>query len=103
MMKRKDKKQEKLNALRKRNLPSSPHVPLVDKCSENELKILKEIAIMKKLRHPHVVRLLEVIDDHLAKDIYLGKCARDHYLRTVVACARVIRPTYSVATQTVSM
>lgn len=72
-MKRKDKKQEKLNALRKRNIPSSPHVPLVDKLSETEIKILKEIAIMKKLRHPHVVRLLEVLDDHLIKDIYMGE------------------------------
>ena len=28
---------------------------------------------MKKLQHPHVVRLLEVMDDHLLKEIYLGK------------------------------
>ena len=73
MLKRKDKKAEKMSALRKRNLPSSPHVPLVDKLSTTEMKILKEIAIMKKLRHPNVVRLLEVMDDHLLKDIYLGK------------------------------
>ena len=73
MLKRKDRKAEKMNALRKRNLPSSPHVPLVDKMSDTELKILKEIAIMKKLQHPHVVRLLEVMDDHLLKEIYLGK------------------------------
>ncbi|KAJ3559078.1 hypothetical protein NM688_g563 [Phlebia brevispora] len=71
MLKRKDKKAEKLSALRKRNIPSQPHVPLVDKMSTTEMKILKEIAIMKKLRHPHVVRLLEVMDDHLLKEIYL--------------------------------
>ncbi|PCH42122.1 kinase-like protein, partial [Wolfiporia cocos MD-104 SS10] len=34
-------------------------------------KIRKEIAIMKKCRHPHVVRLLEVIDDRLAEKIYM--------------------------------
>ncbi|KAF7793710.1 hypothetical protein EIP86_004826 [Pleurotus ostreatoroseus] len=71
MLKRKDKKAEKMSALRRRNLPSSPHVPLVDRLSTTEMKILKEIAIMKKLRHPNVVRLLEVMDDHLLKDIYL--------------------------------
>ncbi len=73
MLKRKDKKAEKMSALRKRKLPSSPHVSLVDKLSTTEMKILKEIAIMKKLRHPHVVRLLEVMDDHLLKEIYLGE------------------------------
>lgn len=80
-----------MNALRKRNLPSSPHLPLTSKLSETEMKILKEVAIMKKLRHPHVVRLLEVMDDHLVKDIYLGKhhcgCIFDH-----VFCARLLCP-----------
>mmetsp|Transcript_24677 Transcript_24677/g.36360 ORF Transcript_24677/g.36360 Transcript_24677/m.36360 type:complete len:1256 (+) Transcript_24677:1756-5523(+) len=35
----------------------------------NEIK--KEIAIMKNLRHPNVVSLLEVIDDPSAKQVYL--------------------------------
>ncbi|KDQ52643.1 hypothetical protein JAAARDRAFT_138321 [Jaapia argillacea MUCL 33604] len=44
-------------------LPPASHIPLVDKLTSTEQKIRKEIAIMKKLRHAHVVRLLEVIDD----------------------------------------
>ena len=34
--------------------------------------IREEIAIMKKCSHPHVVRLLEVIDDTAIDKIYLG-------------------------------
>ncbi|ETW83435.1 hypothetical protein HETIRDRAFT_242280, partial [Heterobasidion irregulare TC 32-1] len=33
--------------------------------------IRKEIAVMKRCRHPHVVRLIEVIDDKLYKKIYM--------------------------------
>ena len=35
----------------------------------NEIK--REIAIMKNLRHPNIVSLLEVIDDPSAKQVYL--------------------------------
>ncbi|CAG8670875.1 7235_t:CDS:2, partial [Paraglomus occultum] len=37
----------------------------------NEQKIRKEIAILKKCAHPHVVRLIEVIDDPMSKKIYM--------------------------------
>ncbi|KAF9577897.1 hypothetical protein BGW38_006608, partial [Lunasporangiospora selenospora] len=37
----------------------------------NEQKIRREVAIMKKCIHPHVVRLIEVIDDPTARKIYL--------------------------------
>ena len=30
---------------------------------------------MKKLNHPHVVRLLEVIDDPMQDKIYMGACS----------------------------
>ncbi|KAI8053251.1 kinase-like domain-containing protein [Syncephalis plumigaleata] len=45
------------------NMPSSeqPHLD----------KIRREIAILKKCRHPNVVRLIEVIDDPQARKIYL--------------------------------
>ena len=35
--------------------------------------IRKEIAIMKKCRHMHLVRLVEVIDDPRAEKIYMGE------------------------------
>ncbi|CAG8508404.1 9952_t:CDS:2 [Scutellospora calospora] len=38
----------------------------------NEQKIRKEIAILKKCVHPHVVRLKEVIDDPMSRKIYMG-------------------------------
>ncbi|KAG2219148.1 hypothetical protein INT45_002339 [Circinella minor] len=39
---------------------------------ENEQKIRREIAILKKCVHPHVVRLREVIDDPASRKIYLA-------------------------------
>ncbi|PFH46193.1 hypothetical protein AMATHDRAFT_77777 [Amanita thiersii Skay4041] len=62
---------EQLKKLRQRRLPSSPHTPLADKLNTTEAKIRKEIAIMKKCRHPHVVRLYEVIDDRMRDKIYM--------------------------------
>lgn len=61
---------------------SSQAIKIVDKTTRrrlgrpqpsNEQKIRREIAIMKKCVHPHVVKLIEVIDDPNAKKIYLGK------------------------------
>lgn len=72
-MKRNNPRAEKMNLLRRRNLPTSPHTPLTDKLGSLEQKIRKEIAIMKKCRHGHIVRLLEVIDDKLNDRIYMGK------------------------------
>ncbi|KAH3686666.1 hypothetical protein WICPIJ_002352 [Wickerhamomyces pijperi] len=39
--------------------------------NEGELKIRKEIAIMKKLSHPNIVQLREVLDDPTSRKIYL--------------------------------
>lgn len=82
-VKRKNPKVDKLSMLRKRNLPSSPHLPLTDQLGSTEHKIRKEIAIMKKCCHPHVVRLLEVIDDNLNERIFMGTSA--HYSCRCVA------------------
>ena len=38
----------------------------------DENKVRREIAIMKKCVHPHVVRLREVMDDPMSKKLYLG-------------------------------
>ncbi|KAF2117575.1 hypothetical protein BDV96DRAFT_397458 [Lophiotrema nucula] len=41
------------------------------KNTSHEDKIKKEIAILKKARHPHIVSLLEVIDDPSRKKVYI--------------------------------
>ena len=70
---RRKNKSDRLKKLRRNdNLPRYPHLPLADQLGSTEHKIRKEIAIMKKLNHPHVVRLLEVIDDPLTDKIYMG-------------------------------
>ena len=46
---------------------SSPRSPLAN--------VYREIAILKKLDHPHVVRLEEVLDDPLEDEIILGEVA----------------------------
>lgn len=66
---------EQWKKLRQHRLPPSPHMPLADKLNTTEAKIRKEIAIMKKCRHPHVVRLYEVIDDRMRDKIYMGESA----------------------------
>ncbi|THH17901.1 hypothetical protein EW146_g2991 [Bondarzewia mesenterica] len=69
---RKNPRQDKLNKLRKKNIPASGgHTRVSDNMTSTEYGIRKEIAIMKRCRHPHVVRLLEVIDDKLYKKIYM--------------------------------
>lgn len=46
------------------------------KQSENPLqKVYREIAIMKKLDHPNVVKLVEVLDDPEDDNLYMGKSA----------------------------
>ncbi|KAI0775152.1 kinase-like domain-containing protein [Trametes elegans] len=64
-------KSDRMSKLRRRNLPRASNTPLTDQLGSTEHKIRKEIAIMKKLNHPHVVRLLEVIDDPLNDKIYM--------------------------------
>lgn len=83
-MKRKNTKQDKMNKLRGHRLPrSSQHASLANNISATERKIQKEIAIMKKLRHPHVVQLLEVVNDTLREKIYMGKPHRSIYAELV--------------------
>lgn len=42
-----------------------------EKGANSEIKVRREIAILKKIRHPNVVQLLEVIDDARFKKVYL--------------------------------
>ena len=47
------------------------------KQSENPLqKVYREIAIMKKLDHPNVTKLVEVLDDPEDDNLYMGKFFR---------------------------
>jgi hypothetical protein len=52
---------------------SGPAMSRLAMLSTTELAVRREIAIMKKCHHKHVVRLREVIDDRLKKKIYLGE------------------------------
>ncbi|KAG6917716.1 hypothetical protein DXG01_001367 [Tephrocybe rancida] len=70
-VKRDNPRAKQLRQLRQQRLPTSAHTPLVDRLGTTEAKIRKEIAIMKKCRHPHVVRLYEVIDDRTRDKIYM--------------------------------
>ncbi|KII85486.1 hypothetical protein PLICRDRAFT_318088 [Plicaturopsis crispa FD-325 SS-3] len=56
---------------RSHQFPNTPHTRLTDKLGSTEQKIRKEIAIMRKCRHAHVVELLDVIDDALNEKIYM--------------------------------
>jgi serine/threonine protein kinase len=40
---------------------------------ENEQKIRREIAILKKCMHPHVVQLMEIMENPESNKIYMGK------------------------------
>src|ERR1700761_2414895 len=65
---------DRLNQLKRKRIPrSGPHLPVTDNLGSQEYKIKKEIAVMKLCRHPHVVRLLEVIDDKLYQKVYMGE------------------------------
>ena len=62
-----------MSLLRRPRLPRSPeHLSVANNLGATEIKILKEIAIMKKLRHPNVVQLEEVLNDNLKERIYMG-------------------------------
>lgn len=70
-VRRNNPREEQWKLLRRTPLPTSPHLSVGDKLSTTEAKIRREIAIMKKCRHAHVVRLIEVIDDRLRDKIYM--------------------------------
>ncbi|KAK0446208.1 kinase-like domain-containing protein [Armillaria borealis] len=65
------KRNKKYEQLRRSHLPRTTDPSLGDAIHSAEGKILKEIAIMKKLRHPHVVRLFEVLDDRVLGKIFM--------------------------------
>ncbi|TFK73989.1 kinase-like protein [Pluteus cervinus] len=65
---RRSNPRDKIKLLRKSHQQQAWPPPL----SSTEQSIRKEIAIMKRCRHPHHVRLLEVIDDPHQEKIYLA-------------------------------
>jgi len=44
----------------------------VNKVKTNEKKIRREIAILRRLNHPNVVSLIEVLDDPTKKRVHIG-------------------------------
>ncbi|TFK69935.1 kinase-like protein [Pluteus cervinus] len=71
-VKRDNHRAQQFKKLKQHRLPTSAdHTPMADRLNTTEAKIRKEIAIMKKCRHPHVVRLYEVIDDRMKDKIYM--------------------------------
>lgn len=53
-------------------LRANQNILAISDIDESEQKIRREIAILKKCLHPHVVRLKEVIDDPASRKIYLA-------------------------------
>ena len=43
-------------------------------------KVYREIAIMKKLDHPNVVKLVEVLNEQDADNLYMGKNCLDPFV-----------------------
>lgn len=53
--------------------PFSPSINRLEVRIKNAYEDVKtEIAIMKKLNHPNLIKLYEVIDDHRAEQLYMG-------------------------------
>ena len=44
-------------------------------------RIYREIAILKKLDHPNIVKLVEVLDDPMEDKLYMGKIPKRLYLK----------------------
>ncbi|KAF8904210.1 kinase-like domain-containing protein [Mucidula mucida] len=66
------KNKRKYNQLRRQALPRpTNHTSVGDLLHSEETKILREIAIMKKLHHPSIVQLYEVLDDRLVRTIWM--------------------------------
>jgi len=74
IVERSDPLRHQLNTIRRKpSISPSGHTPLTEAIGETERQVRKEIVIMKKCRHPHVVKLLEVIDDKLTSKVYLSE------------------------------
>jgi len=100
-MKRSNPRLEKLNRLRRKPLASpSGHTAIAEAIGETERQVLKEIAIMKKCQHPHVVRLLKVIDDGPKSRVYLSEHT---ILTSFVAVTLYVTPETSYKPSAVSL
>lgn len=49
-------------------------------------RVYREIAILKKLDHPNIVKLVEVMDDPEEDKLYLGLCIYFFFLSSVFSC-----------------
>jgi serine/threonine protein kinase len=65
--------QDRYGMLKKGKFPrSGQHLSHTERITSTENKIRKEIAIMKKCHHPHIVQLYEVIDDRTHKKVIMS-------------------------------
>lgn len=74
-MKRKDKDLDRHAKLARNNarMRNPDKLQLANQPQANEIKIKREIAIMRRLKHPNVVTLVEVLDDPTKKRVHIGK------------------------------
>lgn len=71
--------------LRGRGRGFGPQVPRHAQSSGNPLDLVRtELAILKKLNHPHVVRLFEVLDDPDNDSLYMGKLSRCRFIYKIL-------------------
>jgi hypothetical protein len=75
----KNPREDKAQKLRQNRPSQGPNARLKEQYGITYYKVKKEIAIMKKLHHPHVVRLLEVINDDQRERIFMGRLHSLHF------------------------
>jgi len=70
-VKRKNKDLDRHGLLVQNARARDPKLSVVNRLQANEKKIRREIAILRRLKHPHVVSLVEVLDDPTKKRVYI--------------------------------
>lgn len=72
-MKRENKQLDNLGLLTQNRKQREAGISVANKVKANERKIRREIAILKRLKHPNIVSLIEVLDDPTKKRVHIGE------------------------------